>query len=276
MTRFLTPEQVASYHRDGFLSPIRVMTEAEAARVRAEFEEAERRWPDATQGANRNNAHLNLMCLDRLVHDANVLDAVEDIVGPDILVCATVLFIKEPGDPGFVSWHQDATYMGLEPHDGVTAWIALSPSNRETGCMRMLPGSHREEIRPHEDTFGETNILTRGQTIADVDEDAIVDLELRPGEMSFHHPRVIHGSRPNRGRDRRIGFTIQSYLPPDVRQTRGTTYAQVARGENRTCFLPGLPRPTGDMDPEDVARRDRVNALWSDILYQGARQRRDY
>lgn len=276
MTRFLTPEQVASYHRDGFLSPIRVMTEAEAARVRAEFEAAERRWPDATQGANRNNAHLNLMCLDRLVHDANVLDAVEDIVGPDILVCATVLFIKEPGDPGFVSWHQDATYMGLEPHDGVTAWIALSPSNRETGCMRMLPGSHREEIRPHEDTFGETNILTRGQTIADVDEDAIVDLELSPGEMSFHHPRVIHGSRPNRGRDRRIGFTIQSYLPPDVRQTRGTTYAQVARGENRTGFLPSLPRPTGDMDPEDVARRDRVNALWSDILYQGARRRRDY
>lgn len=276
MTRFLTPEQVSSYHRDGFLSPIRVMTEAEAASVRAEFEEAERRWPEAMQGANRNNAHLNLMCLDRLVHDAKVLDAVEDIIGPDILVCATVLFIKEPGDPGFVSWHQDATYMGLEPYDGVTAWIALSPSNRETGCMRMLPGSHREAIRPHEDTFGETNILTRGQTIAGVDEDAAVDLELSPGEMSFHHPRVIHGSRPNRGRDRRIGFTIQSYLTPDVRQTKGTTYAQVARGENRSGFLPGLPRPAGDMDPEDISRRDRVNALWSDILYQGARERRDY
>ena len=276
MGKKLTATQVASYEQDGFLSPVDIFSAAEAAGLRAALERAEARWPKALAGAARNNAHYNLTCLDRIAHDAGLLDAVEDLIGPDILNFGTVLFIKEAGDPGFVSWHQDARYMGLEPHVGVTAWVALSPSTPESGCMRMIPGSHRAGLRAHEDTFGEDNILTRGQEIRGLDEARAVDLLLRPGQASFHHPRTIHSSAPNRSHDRRIGFVIQSYLPPDVVQTRARTHAQLARGRDPFGNFDLAARPSEDMAPEDVAFRDRVNAVWADILYEGAEKRRDY
>ncbi len=275
MGKKLTDAQVEAFRRDGFVSPIDIFTEDEALELRARLEAAEVKWPEAFEGAARNNAHLNLTCLDEIVHDSRLVDAIEDLIGPDILNYGTVLFIKEPQDPGFVSWHQDARYMGLEPHVGVTAWVALSHSNDESGCMQMIPGSHAE-IREHNDTFGETNILTRGQEVADVDESQAVSLTLRPGQMSIHSARVIHASQPNRSQDRRIGFVIQPYMPPNVRQTIVPTGAQLIRGTDPNGHFKRLGRPKSDMDPGDIETRDWVNDTWADILYHGAEKRRDY
>ncbi len=275
MGKKLSDAEIASYHRDGFLAPVDIMSEDEALRLRRELEAAEAKWPEAFEGAARNNAHLNLICLDEIVHHPVLGDAMEDLLGPDILNYGTVLFIKEPHDPGFVSWHQDARYMGLEPHVGITAWVALSPASKESGCMKMIPGSHAE-IRPHDDTYGEQNILTRGQEVRDVDESKAVATELRPGQASFHSARVIHASEPNRSDDRRIGFVIQPYMPPDVKQVIRPTGAQLVRGDDRIGNFYRLDRPKRDMDPDDVAKRDKVNQEWADILYHGAKMRRDY
>jgi hypothetical protein len=275
MGKKLTAEQIESYNRDGFLSPVDIYTEDEAARLRERLEKAEMKWPEAFTGAARNNAHYNIAVLDEIVHNADLLDAVEDLIGPDILNYGTVLFIKEPHDPGFVSWHQDARYMGLEPHVGVTAWLALSPSTSESGCMRMIPGSHRTGIRDHNDTFGETNILTRGQEVENVNEDEAVETPLRPGQVSFHSQRVVHSSAPNKSADRRIGFAIQAYIPPSVVQTMARTHAQLVRGSDPNGNFELAPRPTRDMNPEDIALRDQVNAAWAEILYEGAERRRN-
>lgn len=276
MPKFLTDAQVARYRRDGFLSPITVMSPEEAAATRAALEAAETRWPQALAPTNRNNAHLEFMCLDALAHNETVLNVIEDIIGPDILIHGSVIFAKDPGGPGFVSWHQDGTYQQLDPNDGVTAWIALTPSTPQTGCMRMIPGSHLSEIRPHDDTFDEANILTRGQQIAGVDESKAVDVVLEPGQMSVHNMHTIHGSRPNKGTERRIGFAIQEFIPPHVRQVDRVNYAQVARGTDTHGHWQIAPRPTRDAEPEASALRRRVNAIWSDILYDGAKQRRAY
>jgi hypothetical protein len=275
MGKKLTAEQIESYNRDGFLSPVDIYTEDEAARLRERLEKAEMKWPEAFTGAARNNAHYNIAVLDEIVHNADLLDAVEDLIGPDILNYGTVLFIKEPHDPGFVSWHQDARYMGLEPHVGVTAWLALSPSTSESGCMRMIPGSHRTGIPDHNHTFGETNILTRGQEVENVNEDEAVETPLRPGQVSFHSQRVVHSSAPNKSADRRIGFAIQAYIPPSVVQTMARTHAQLVRGSDPNGNFELAPRPTRDMNPEDIALRDQVNAAWAEILYEGAERRRN-
>ncbi len=140
----------------------------------------------------------------------------------------------------------------------------------------MIPGSHRGEIHDHNETFGEENILTRGQEIVDVDETRAVETPLRPGQVSFHSQRVIHSSQPNNSDDRRIGFAIQSYLPPSVVQTKGRTHAQLVRGDDPYGSFEFAPRPSRDMAREDVAFRDTVNAKWSEILYDGAQKRRDY
>ncbi len=275
MGKKLTDAQIDAFHRDGFVSPIDVFTEDEAQELRARLEGAEAEWPEAFEGAARNNAHLNLTCLDEIVHDNRLVDAIEDLIGPNILNYGTVLFIKEPHDPGFVSWHQDARYMGLEPHAGVTAWVALSHSNETSGCMQMIPGSH-SQILDHNDTFGETNILTRGQEVEDVDASDAVPLILRPGQMSIHSARVIHASQPNRSADRRIGFVIQPYMPPSVQQTITPTGAQLVRGRDDHGNFKLIGRPKSDMNPNDVATRNWINETWSDILYHGAEKRRNY
>ena len=275
MGKKLSADQIESYHRDGFVSPVDIFSESEARQLREALEAAEAKWPEAFEGAARNNAHLNLMCLDEIVHNSGLLDAAEDLIGPDVLNYGTVLFIKEAHDPGFVSWHQDARYMGLEPHVGFTAWVALSEANETSGCMRMIPGSHGE-IRDHSDTFGEENILTRGQEVQDVDENKAVSTPLRPGQASFHSARVIHSSQPNQSDDRRIGFVIQPYMPPSVVQTITPTYAQLVRGKDPHGNFMRVGRPTKDMDPGDVEMRDKVNETWADILYHGAKQRRDF
>ena len=231
MGKALSQAQIDQYHEQGFLSPIDVMPEEEALEYAQRLQTAELEYPEALNAQNRNNPHLAFKFLDELVHHPLVLDAVEDLIGPAFSLWGTVLFIKEPQSSHFVSWHQDATYAGVAPHDYVTPWLALTPSNLETGCMSMIPGSHKDAIQPHEETFHEDNILTRGQKIDAVDESIAVDLILKPGQMSLHHATVIHGSQPNRSRQRRVGFAMQAYVPAGGRQTLGENYWLPVRGD---------------------------------------------
>ncbi len=277
MPKYLTQAQLNEYEETGFLSPIDVMSEHEAGDYRARLEEIEAKYPGEVHGENRNNAHLAFSCLDELAFHPLILDVVEDLLGADFSLWASVLFIKEPQTDHFVSWHQDATYMGMNKNTFLSPWIALSPSNLETGCMSMIPGSHHQHIVDHEDTYGEDNILTRGQRVNDVDESKAVHLILKPGQMSVHHCEVIHGSQPNKSNERRIGFALQSYARHDVVQTIGQNQWQHCRGKPRNdTDLRALGRPQFDMDPAGVADREASKANYADILYEGAEQRRAY
>ena len=276
MGKALSQQQVDQYRVDGFVAPIDVITGDEAAGYERRLRAAEAEYADHLNAENRNNPHLVFKFLDELAYHPVILDAVEDLIGADFSLWGSVLFIKEPQTSHFVSWHQDATYMGITPHDFVTAWIALTESNRDTGCMSMIPGSHRQSVQPHLETFHRDNILTRGQEIPDVDESIAVDLILKPGQMSLHHARVIHGSQPNRSPQRRVGFALQAYMPAGARQTLGDNYWLPIRGN---CLQPdfiALKRPRADMDPEGVSEREKANRNWAKILYQGASQKRAY
>ena len=277
MPRVLTKLQIEQYHDEGFISPIRVISEQEALSIKDELEQVEKEFPEEINSESRNNLHLSFAFLDALAHNKIIVDAIEDLIGPDISLWASVMFIKEPSSKQYVSWHQDATYMGLDSLDFPTPWIALSPSNIETGCMTMIAGSHKTKIQNHEDTFAENNILTRGQVIQDVDESKAVDLILQPGEMSIHHGAVIHGSQPNNSNQRRIGFSLQSYMPNDVKQIVGRNLWTHVRGQKRQD-VDGmlLDRPRFNMDPNTVAQRKIANENLSEILYKGAKEKRNY
>ena len=274
MGKCLSDRQVEKFHNDGFLSPINVFSINEASELKDKLEDAEKIWPEAFSASARNNAHLNFEFLDSIVHNKNLLDAVEDILGPNILAYASTLFIKEPRDPGFVSWHQDGKYMGLSENIGITAWVALSEANGESGCMSMIPGSH-EKMLAHKDTFGKDNILTRGQEVQNVDAGKAVETPLRPGQASFHCPTVIHGSQPNRSEHRRIGFAIQTYIPTNVKSIHGRASAQLVRGIDTFGHFDLLQRPKSDMEEAQVTTRDRVNKEYANILYLGAKKTRD-
>lgn len=277
MPKFLTDAQVQQYNDEGFLSPVDLMSESDAAEILFQLEETERLHPEHVHAENRNNPHLVLKFLDDLAFNRIILDAVEDLIGPDFSLWGSVLFIKEPDSKHFVSWHQDATYMGMTSNNFVTPWIALSPSTRETGCMSMIPGSHRNAIIEHDDTYGEDNILTRGQVVKDVDESSAVDLIMRPGQMSLHHGEIVHGSQPNRSSQRRVGFALQSYMPNDIEQSIGENMWLHARGRQRSqSGTVLLSRPEESLSLSAIEQRETVNRNFSDILYYGAEQRRNY
>ena len=271
----LSDQQVMDYKRNGFVAPIDIYNEMDISAIRSEVELAEKRWGDHLNESGRNNAHYVLPVLDRIAHDPRILDAVEQLIGKDILVCGTTLFFKEPETKGFISWHQDARYVGLEPHNWVTAWLAISDTNEQNGCMRMIPGSHVAPLRDHIDTYDDDNILTRGQTVPDIDENDSVPVPLKAGQMSLHHPRIVHGSGANLSQTRRMGFAIQSYIGGDVRQVRGKIWVQQARGtEAGEHHLTG--RPTSEMSEKDVAFRTRANQELSKIFYENAAKKGKY
>lgn len=276
MGKILSRQQIEQYHEQGFVAPVDIMSEDEALDCARRLHAAELEYPDELNAENRNNPHLSFKFLDELVHHPLILDAVEDLIGLAFSLWGSVLFIKEPQSNHFVSWHQDATYMGITPHDYVTPWLALTPSNLETGCMSMIPGSHKQAIETHEETFHADNILTRGQSIKAVDESIAVDLILRPGQMSLHHAKIIHGSQPNRSQQRRIGYAMQAYMPAGARQILGENYWLPIRGDCMQADFIELKRPAADIDSTGVGERDKANRNWADILYQGAEKKRAY
>jgi non-haem Fe2+, alpha-ketoglutarate-dependent halogenase len=269
MPKILSQQQIDQFWRDGCVFPIRVMSEADALEIRRRLEAFEARTGGPLKGDLRHKSHLLFSWLGDLVRQEKIVDAIEDLYGPDLLCWTTNFFIKEAHNPAFVSWHQDSTYWGLDKPDVVTAWIALTPSNLTNGAMGFIPGTHKGDQIPHRDTFAQNNLLTRGQEVAvDVDERQAVTIELKPGEMSLHHVRLVHGSPPNPTDDRRIGFAIR-YIPTTVAQVAGDDSATLVRGEDRHHHFEHEPRPTLDMDPAFVALHRQITERNAQILYRG-------
>src|SRR5215210_1790946 len=270
MSKLLTEDAVARYRRDGVHWPVPVLSADEVAHYRGCLEGFERSQGGPLRGSMMFKTHLLFTWVDELIRTPKILDAVEDILGPDLLAWNTHWFIKEPGDGRYVAWHQDTTYWHLEPDDAVTVWIALSPATKESGAMRMVPGTHRSDVVPHVDTWKPGAMLTRGQEIAvEVDEASAVDVELRPGEMSLHHHKIFHASDANRARDRRIGLAVR-YIPTHVRQVAvSADSAALVRGVDRYGHFQHEPRPQRDMDPALVAMQAEAAQRQASILYAG-------
>jgi ectoine hydroxylase-related dioxygenase (phytanoyl-CoA dioxygenase family) len=269
MPRILTPQQVEAYHRDGAVWPVRVMPEADALTYRRALESHEAATGKPLQSNWRHKTHLLFTWADALAHHPTILDAVEDCIGPDILCWTSTFFIKEAVSPGFVSWHQDSTYWGLEPDDVITAWVAFTETTPENGYMQVIPGSHRMNQLPHHDTYHQDNLLSRGQEIAvEVDKSKARGIALEPGEISLHHIKVAHGSDANRTAERRIGMAIR-YIPPTVRQTKLRDSAQLARGVDRHGHFDPEPRPRADLDAAALAAHADAVGRQVKALYSG-------
>lgn len=269
MPKRLSNAAVEAYRRDGYYFPVPALSPKEVAHFRSCLEEHEAKAGEPLQGNFRHKAHLLFTWVDELVHHPKIVDAAEDILGPNLLCWTTNFFIKEANSAGFVSWHQDAFYWGLSKDDVVTAWVALSPANLQSGCMKFLPGSQAQDHLQHVDTFHKDNLLSRGQEIAvKVDNEKTVDCILDPGEMSLHHVKLVHGSEPNRSNDRRIGLAIR-YIPTDVRQLKVRDSATLVRGIDRDGNFDHEPRPKRDLDERALAAHADAVGRQVKALYSG-------
>ncbi len=266
----LSAAQTQDFNRLGYHFPLKAFSADEIAVYRRKLESFEQAHGGTLSGQMRNKPHLLFTWADEIVRHPAILDAVEDVLGPDLLAWSSSFFTKDARDPGFVSWHQDSTYWGLSEPDIVTAWVAFSDSVVENGCMRVMPGTHLMDQLPHKDTFADNNMLTRGQEVqVDVDPSRAVNVELQPGEFSLHHVRLVHGSDPNPSDRRRIGFAIR-YVPTYVRQTAGPRdSAMLVRGTDRYHHFDQEPRPKVDFGPEEQAVHRQITEESARILYRG-------
>jgi len=268
----LTSKQINQYKENGYIAPINILSLKEVKNILEEIKYIEKKWPNEINGLGRNNIHYISPIFDQVVHHSKILNAIKNIIGQNILVAGTVLFIKEPDKKGFVSWHQDGKYQGFKPFNCVTAWLALTDVNEKNGCMRMWPGSHKKKIKEHKDTFAKDNLLTRGQTIENVPINKTKAIVLKPGQLSLHHPLTVHGSGLNKSNSQRIGFVIQSYIGTNVDQIIGKTYVQQAKGKDQFKFHKHTKRPTKNMNLKDLILRNKANKELQKILYKDAKK----
>lgn len=240
-------DALTTYHDNGFVAPVTVIDGAAAAEHRSTLEVAERELGPLHY---INKIHTVMSSPYELATAPVVLDLVEAMIGPDILLYNTNYIIKEPGSTAHISWHQDLTYWGLDDDDAqVSMWLALSPATAASGCMVMVPGTHKGGRAEHIEVPDDDNILLLGQQIAHVDESAGVHCALAPGEASFHHGWTIHRSAPNVSADRRIGLNVQ-YVAPHNLQHGPAHSATLVRGEDRFGHYGPEPKPQTWLDKE--------------------------
>ena len=276
MTGTLNEAEILRYRDQGCLCPLDVLSADEAAEHRAALEAIEQRYaegglPRPIAHYLRIGAHLAMDLPLRLARDPRILGRVESILGPDIALWGGEYFVKEAGATKIVSWHQDLTYWGMEGSDHeVTAWLALSPATRQSGCMKFLPGSHKQCLQPHVDTFAEDNLLSRGQEVAvEVDERQAFHAELQPGQMSLHHGRLFHASGPNESGDRRIGLVLRFIRPDTPVQDKGRDFAVLLSGIDRVQNRINVAPPAGALTAAHLALYDEVLAAQSATLGAG-------
>ena len=245
-------ESRLQFERDGYLCPVPALGPEKMLHYRQcylAFHERHKARLDSLRAGDRwqinTDTHFILAWVDALTREPGILDAVEQLLGPNLLAWNTSWFVKFPGDPAYVSWHQDGSYWGLAPMEVATAWVALGPVTRENGCMRVIPGSHQQPHLPQRDTFADNNVLSRGQEICvAVDEARAVDLQLQAGQMSLHHLWIVHGSKANRSDIPRIGLAIR-YVSTRVRQAGADKpIATLVRGRDDHHHFRLLAAPT--------------------------------
>ncbi len=260
MPKKLSKAQIAQFRSAGYVYPFRAVSAATALDYRKRIEAYEEK---AGFDANRTlkiKGYLAFPWLVELAKNPAILDAVEDIIGPNIMLFGASIFAKNGRDPRYVSWHQDSAYFGLDPHEEVTAWVGFTESTIEKGCLKVMPRTHLGPDLRHNETYAKDNMLAKGQSIEGLDESKAVSIELLAGEFSLHHERTAHGSGPNRAQDRRIGFAF-FYIPTHVRSLIGRRQATLVRGVDTYCHWDADNLARHDLDPLSMAQ---LTSAWGE------------
>ncbi|MEC7488482.1 MAG: phytanoyl-CoA dioxygenase family protein [Pseudomonadota bacterium] len=273
MPKVLSEAQIEFFRENGHLHPFDGIDAKEAAALCRDLEAYEK-----TQGNNATaiitKSHLLFSRAFTFTRRAAILDAVEDLIGPDILFFSSRFWIKPGRDGSFVSWHQDSAYFGLEPNDLVTVWLALTDSTTENGCLRVIPRTHLGKSYTHDETPDERNLLARSQSIEEIDDGGAVDLELKAGQFSIHHERLVHGSLPNETERPRIGLGLFC-MPTRVRSTLDRRFADLARGTDTYLHWDHDPTPETASAAEVAAHVEAAGRRYVDPNFaQETRQSR--
>jgi non-heme Fe2+,alpha-ketoglutarate-dependent halogenase len=239
-----TPEQIASFNRDGYLAGIRIFDEKEIAGIRHYFDELLARTIAAGGDSySISTAHLRYGRVYDILTEPRIVNRIRDLLGDDVIAWGSHFFCKMPGDGKRVSWHQDSSYWPLTPSMAVTAWLAIDDATVENACMRYIPGSHHlGHLTYSLSENDEGNVLN--QTVPGAENfGKPVDVQLKAGEISIHSDLLLHGSEANQSNKRRCGLTLR-YCPAVVRAGLGWNgKGVIVSGKDSSAHWANPPRP---------------------------------
>jgi non-haem Fe2+, alpha-ketoglutarate-dependent halogenase len=264
MVGILSNEQLERYEREGVLFPAPALSADEVSKFRSDFERLEVRLGGRPRHRQLIQPHLCYRWAYDLATHPPILDVIEEMIGSHILVHSTSVFPKYPHEADHISWHQDAYYWGLSAPRLISAWVALTDSNVENGCLRVVPGTHKREVLPHINSSRNKKTRLSLEVAVDVDDSRATDVILKAGEMSLHHPYIIHGSNPNQTDEKRIGFAIR-FVAPQVKQSLLHHAVILARGRDDYHHFELLKQPPTDRIEEGIAVQARI-AQWIDTV----------
>jgi non-heme Fe2+,alpha-ketoglutarate-dependent halogenase len=270
MLTTLTQQQVEDFHSQGFHTPVRVMSVVQAQAYRSHFESFEQKFPDDVIKLDQK-AHMLCPWIDDFIRLPGLLQPLQDLLGPNLLCWGTSLRLKESATRTFASWHQDTAYAEVKPIVVICA-LALSPCTIESGCIRVIPGSHKWDLLPHQENFGTESLLTREQSIGvPLDDRSAVDLVLQPGEVGFFNNAICHSSGPNKSDDRRLVFLIE-IVPTSAYQDQPRESATLVSGVDEHQNFDEDKRPNKEMSQSALAAwRQRVEGQ-AEVLFKGAKR----
>ncbi len=263
MANVLTDEQVRTFHDTGVVTPLRAISEEEAGACRGKLEAYEAETGKPAVDTIHIKGHLYFDWAWQLARHPRIVGAIADLAGPDLFILASRFWVKNPHDQKYVNWHQDHAYFGLTPPTVLTAWVALTEMSRDVGCMRYIPGSHKDGARVHFETEDGNNMLSRGQGVQDVDASTTIYCARKPGEFSISHGHVLHSSEPNLSDKRCIVFALM-YIPVYVDSAIGRRAATLVNGEDRYGYWDHDPMPARDRDPVIMDLMNRANRHYRD------------
>ncbi len=241
----LSKSKLTQLHKNGYLFPIDVLKPSEVARSKKKLNELFLALGGRPSPENLKQTHLYHSWAHSLVTDNRILDIVESVLGPNLLVHSTSIFCKYPKTDGFIPWHQDGVYWGLSKPDLWTVWLALSDSTRENGCMRVVPETHKQKFKHFEQKNDRVQLGSGLTIVEDISEDKIVNLELKAGQISLHHVNIAHSSQSNKSNSPRIGFAMR-FINTKIRQTLPHFDVVLARGQDNYGHYSILKSPPND------------------------------
>ena len=262
MPRVLNKGQLKGYKQDGFVSPLDCISSEEAAKFLGIIEDYEKVHDEDVIVNIRVRAVLAFKWMIDLARHKKIAGALQDCIGPNVLLFLSGVWSKRPGTDTFVSWHQDGAYNPFDRNTGATAWIGLTNSTPEKGNIRCIPGSHSEVI-PHKEIFDKDNILSRGQSVPDVDISKAIDIPLLAGQFSIHHELLVHGSAPNTTNERRLGISF-ACVPTEAKPLSGPRTGILIAGENHPGHWVLNKEPAFDLDPVGLAELKSVQESYRD------------
>ena len=177
--------------------------------------------------------HLLSNFFYKIATDINIIQNVKKIIGNDLYIWSSAFFVKAPSEGKFVSYHQDNPYWQLSDDKVVTAWIALTKSDKISGALELFPKSHRTGIINKLDVRNPRASYLKGMktTVSGdmlsfkhnlnkfIKNNKSRIINLLPGQFSIHHVNTVHGSGVNKSKRYRIGFAVR-YISSDTQHLR--------------------------------------------------------